>query len=75
MIKVVIEMQGGLIQQVISNEPVEVIILDRDDANPGEDQVSTVLNGDAYVMVHTAEIDKELVQTVSKEINSAAIQS
>lgn len=66
--KVVIEMQGGLVQQVISNEPTEVIILDRDDANPGEDQVATVLNNDAYVMVHKAEVDKEVIETVLKEI-------
>lgn len=66
--KVVIEMQGGIVQQVISNEAVEIIILDRDDANPGEDQVATVLDNDAYVMVHTAEVDKEVIQTVLEEI-------
>lgn len=66
--KVVIEMQGGIVQQVISNEAVEIIILDRDDANPGEDQVTTVLDNDAYVMVHTAEVDKEVIQTVLEEI-------
>jgi hypothetical protein len=68
--RLVVFMDGGLIHQVLSNEPIELVIVDYDLEGLEEDEVSIVMGAEAYVHIDRAsELNTEVVQQVFKDVN------
>ncbi len=69
----IVEMDGGLIQQIISSGPMRVVVLDADIEGADEDDVSTIDDKEVVVINHgDIEIDAEDVLSVIAQIESAA---
>ena len=69
----IVEMDGGLIQQIISSGPMRVVVLDADIEGADEDEVSTIDNKEVVVINHgDIDIDTEDVHSVLAQIESAA---
>ena len=68
--KVVIEMDGGLINQTFSSVPIEIAILDEDTEGADEDDVSTVCGQEVYVRIENPEIDAHHVSNVFSQIGN-----
>ena len=68
--KLVIFIEDGVVDQVVSNESIEVVIVDRDSEGLDEDEVSIVMEKEAYVYsTKTAKVGTEMVQRVCKDVN------
>ena len=48
MARILIESEGGIVQNVVSDEPVECIVIDRDTEGADDDELS-VLDGESVV--------------------------
>lgn len=69
----IVEMDGGLIQQIIASGPMHVVVLDADIEGADEDEVSTIDNKEVVVINHGAiGIYAEDVHSVIAQIKSAA---
>ena len=69
----IVEMDGGLIQQIIASGPMRVVVLDADIEGADEDDVSTIDDKEVVVINHgDIEIDAEDVLSVIAQIESAA---
>ncbi len=69
----IVEMEGGLIHQIIASGPMRVVVLDADIEGADEDDVSTIDDKEVVVINHgDIEIDAEDVLSVIAQIESAA---
>lgn len=62
MAKIVVIVKGGIVQRVLSEQELEVLIVDQD--VEGEETVSLLLGEEAHVSLIDAEVDKDTVATV-----------
>lgn len=68
--KLVVFIDGGSVHQVLSNEPIEVVIVDNDLEGLEEDEVSIVMGKEAYVYsTKASEVSSEVVAQVFKDVN------
>jgi len=66
--KVAIIIEGGIIQEVISEESIELNIIDRD-INDLEDETNIIYGEESYVYRgNTLDVDPELVNQIFAEI-------
>lgn len=54
-VRVIITIEGGVVQHVLSHSNVEVVVVDYDTDGLDEDQITQILGSDAYCMRHEAE--------------------
>ncbi len=66
---VIVFVEGGVIQQVLSDQKGKVIIVDRDTEDCDFETLKTILGDEAYVYQGLTEtgVDPELIQKVLKE--------
>lgn len=57
--RAVIEIEGGIIANIMSDEPLEVMVIDRDqsDAVDGDDRLVEINREEVVIRVHEAEED------------------
>ena len=68
--RTVIEMEGGLIHSVISEEPLEVLVIDRDTEGIDEDEGMTLPDGErVFVQTMDAEEDELAVESIFDKAN------
>ena len=68
--KLVVFIDGGLVNQVLSNEPIEVVIVDNDLEGLEDNEVSIIMGKEAYVYsTKASEVSTEVVQQVFKDAN------
>jgi len=64
-VRAVIEMEGGLIHNVISEEPLEVLVIDRDTEGMESEEGMTLPNGErVFVQTMDAEEDELTVEGI-----------
>jgi hypothetical protein len=71
--KVVVVVQGGIVQEVITDEElVDVVIVDRDTDGLSEDEVKVVDGKESYVYggLQRAETNPEKVEEIFKEVHN-----
>ncbi|MCY7865988.1 hypothetical protein P8918_12815 [Bacillus spizizenii] len=66
---VIIFSEGGIIQEVLSDEETKVIVVDRDIEDLSENDITTVLGSGAYVFngISKADVQPDTVSQVIKE--------
>ncbi len=69
--KLVIIVDGGIVQDVYTDQPAEVVIVDRDTEGCDIEDLRTVQGEDAYIYtgIKDATIDPERVSTIMREVN------
>jgi hypothetical protein len=69
-IKMVVFIDGGRVDQVLSNCPVEMVIVDYDLEGLDDDEIRKVLGEEMYVYTgfEAAEVDIDVVRQVFKDI-------
>jgi hypothetical protein len=69
-IKMVVFIDGGLVEQVISNWPVEMVVVDYDIECLDEDEIIKVMGEEMYVYrsIEGAEVNTDMVRQVFKDI-------
>jgi len=71
---IVVNMNGGLINEVRASEPIRVIFLDEDTEGGDEERIYTVSGEEVYVteyLVLPGDVDPNSVANVAKEIDDA----
>lgn len=66
--KIVITMDGGIIQNVLSEEPLEVIVVDYD--TEGAEEIVQVLGNEACAVSYPAEENPEEIQRILGDIGA-----
>lgn len=67
---IIIQMQGGLIQNVVSNHPAKIIILDEDAEGCDPDRIYTIDGCDVIVSQPVPNQDPEYVSLIVEEVNT-----
>jgi hypothetical protein len=70
-VKLVVFIDGGLVSQVLSSEPIDVVIVDNDLENLADDEISIVMGEEAYICtcIKTSEVNTEVVQQVFRDVD------
>jgi len=70
-VKLVVFIDGGLVSQVLSSEPIEVVIVDNDLEDLADDEISIVLGEEAYIYtcIKTSEVNTEVIQHVFRDVD------
>lgn len=73
-VRIVVTLEGGIVQNVLSDIPVEVIVLDYDteDCDPEEDLINVYDNVSAAHRELDAEINNAFVDSIFSEVNKKA---
>ena len=69
--KVIITMEGGLIQNVITDTDVDVTIIDYDAEGADEEELRQVYGDDAYVTGPVVNVDPEEIENILQQIKGA----
>jgi hypothetical protein len=69
--RLVVFVEGGLVTQVLSNEPIEVVVVDNDSEGLADDELSIVMGKEAFVdtSIKTAEVNADVVQHVFRDVD------
>lgn len=67
---VVVEMDGGLIQQVSCDQPVRVITLDKDLEGADEEWIEEIDGAEVYWRAEDVQIEPDRVSRIASEIDS-----
>ena len=70
MSRIVIEMQGGLIQSVIADEPADVLVIDRDTDGMEPEELTIIEGEEAYLHFAEVEEDAEAVEAYISKIEA-----
>jgi hypothetical protein len=62
--KIVIVLEGGVVQNVLTDEPTEVTVVDYDTEGAEENEITKVLGNDAVVAVWDAEVNPEEIERI-----------
>ena len=70
-VKLVVFIDGGLVSQVLSSEPIEVVIVDNDLENLDDDEITIVMGEEAYIYtcIKTSEVNADVVQNVFRDVD------
>lgn len=69
-VKVVVEVEGGLIQNVVASAPVDMTVCDYDTEGVSMDDLMLVFGNEARISLRSVEVDAEAVQVWKDEIAS-----
>ena len=69
--RLVVFVEGGLVTQVLSNESIEVVVVDNDSEGLADDELSIVMGKEAFVdtSIKTAEVNADVVQQVFRDVD------
>ena len=70
-VKMVVFVDGGLVTQVLSNESIEVVVVDNDSEGLDDDEASIVMGKETFVdiSIKNAEVNSAVVQQVFKDVD------
>lgn len=70
---IVIKVAGGVVQEVISDEPVKVVIIDRDVDGSAAEDIVEVHNAPAFIYrgIKEADVNEPLVRLILEETDRA----
>ncbi len=69
--RLVVFVEGGLVTQVLSNESIEVVVVDNDSEGLDDDEVSIVMGEETFVdtSIKFAEVNADVVQQVFRDVD------
>jgi hypothetical protein len=69
--RLVVFVEGGLVTQVLSNEPIEVVIVDNDLEGLDDDEISIVMWKESYIYpcLKDSEVNTDVVQQVFRDVD------
>lgn len=67
--KIVIVVEGGVVQNVMSEEPIEFVIIDYDTEGAGADELTEIYGAEALLASWPAEVNSNEVQYVHANYN------
>ena len=70
-VKMVVYVDGRLVTQVLSNESIEVVVVDNDSEGLDDDEASIVMGKETFVdiSIKNAEVNSAVVQQVFKDVD------
>ena len=70
-VKMVVFVDGRLVTQVLSNESIEVVVVDNDSEGLDDDEASIVMGKETFVdiSIKNAEVNSAVVQQVFKDVD------